>query len=97
MTAVCLSIPLFSFITYITIFNIVNKWIKNDLYYGITVLAVVATSVTYFGAGQYFQTLPHRYLFPFTTLCFLFWLIERDIDSKETRIMETGLGVLALI
>lgn len=97
MTAVCLSISLFTLITYITIFNIVNKWIKNDLYYGITVLAIAATSVTYFGAGQYFQTLPHRYLFPFITLCFLFWLMKRDIDPRETRIMETGLGVLALI
>ena len=95
--AVMISIALLVFTTYMAAFVIISKLIKHDVLFILSLLAIFGTTVTYFGAGEYYQILPHRILFPMLSL----WFVSEKMPEKEmkteTKITALILGTLSLI
>lgn len=97
LNAIALTIALFTGITFLAAFYILQKLIKNDLLFLTSIIAVLSISFTFFGAGPYFQGMPHRCLFPILTLAFITWLNFNLKSNKIIYFLEFVFGVVAIV
>lgn len=95
--AISLVISLFTFIAMACACYSASKIIKNDVLYGLTVLGLLSMLTTLLQLGQYFQNMPHRFLFPMLGLAYLVWQIEEKKEFNEKFIiLDLLLGVLSI-
>ena len=84
--AIALTISFFVFVTYVMFFYAAKRMVKNRLLFGILVLAIGGTAVTFFSRGQYYQVQPQRFLFPALTMAFLIWQAGGNRNPNQKRI-----------
>lgn len=95
--AIALSIAFFAFVMYLCACYVLDALIDNDYLYAAAVAALIGTTLTYFGGGNYFQIIPHRYLFPLLTLAYITRL-EKILPGKpRSRLCDLFLGAAAII
>lgn len=97
LNAISITIALFTGITYLASFYVINKLVKNDLLFITSTISVLAMSCTYFGAGPYFQGMPHRCLFPMLTIAFITWRHYNTCSQKLLYLKELLFGVISIV
>ncbi len=97
LNAIAITIALFTGATYLSAYYVLNKLIRNDFLCLTSMIAVLGTSTTFFGAGQYFQGMPHRCLFPLLTIAFIIWCQNNIVSKKNMYVLEYILGMLSII
>lgn len=86
-------IAVVGFITFVAIFiALANVVERNDIYF-LTCIAILGRYVVYFGDGNYYQVIPHRWLFP--ALFTLLWSLKKS--GKVIEIISYFLLVLAIV
>ena len=63
LESIILAICLVGVITFTLSYYLLDKFIKNNAVYCVSVIAFTVISVFCYGSGQYYQVLPHRVLF----------------------------------
>lgn len=94
--AILITIAIFAFLTYLAAFYVCDKLISNDVIFIITVIAGFGLATTFFGPGNYFQTMPCRVLFPMLTVAF----VAKASKIKNRIIRDAGgiaIGSLAIV
>ncbi len=71
--AIARTIAVFTFVVYFCAFYVLINTVKDDLLCIFSMIAVLGTSITFMGKGEYFQIMPHRCLFPIVVLAFIVW------------------------
>lgn len=94
-TAIAITIALFVGITYFLWLYVIDRLIKHDGLYFLTAFAIIGTSTTYFGAGNYFQGLPCRCLFP--TIAIAYIVRNEMKEFKHRYLIEVLVGTIAII
>lgn len=74
--AIAITIALFATVMYFCAFYVLVNIIKDDLLCVFSMIAVLGTSITFMGKGEYFQIIPHRCFFPMVVLAFIVWHIR---------------------
>ncbi len=78
--AIAITIALFTSVMYFCAFYVLINTIRDDLLCVFSMVALLGTSITFMGKGEYFQIIPHRCLFPMLVLAFIVWHTRhRDI------------------
>lgn len=69
------------FVSFLLLYIALNKLIDNDVLYVVIILSVSYISFYYYQAGQYYQLLPHRILFPSISLFIISLFVNRSIPK----------------
>ena len=99
LTAILLSISLFTFISFLAAFYVAHHMIRRDSIYLITLAAITGTTTIFTRRGQYFQINPLRLLFPMLMLAVITFR-ECQTTSRKivlARVFEYVCGILAVV
>lgn len=97
LNAIAITIALFTGVTYLSAFYVLNKLISNDFLCLTSMFAVLGTSTTFFGTNHFFQGMPHRCLFPVLTTAFIVWCQNNIVSKKVLYILEYFIGSISIV
>lgn len=95
--AIAITIALFTAIMYFCAFYVLIHIIRDDLLSIVSMIAVLGTSVNFFGKGEYFQIMPHRCLFPMLVLAFCVWHTRHRDIKYVFKIGNIMLGIFSIL
>lgn len=97
-TAIAITTALFTGITYLLYSYILEKMIKNNIVYVLSLLGIVGTSVTFYNYGNYIQILPHRCLFPAVAVAYIMNCETKGrIQLIRRMVIELLIGIMAFV
>lgn len=94
-SSIVLLVAICGMITFLCIFAILNKTIKNDLWFCVCACAVsFGINTLFLMGGRYVQGFPHRVFFPAIAICFL---IKDRTAGRINYIISCLIGTISLI
>jgi hypothetical protein len=95
--AIAITIAVFTSVMYLCAFYILINLVKDNLMCIVSMIAVLGTSINFYGKGEYFQIMPHRCFFSMLILAFIVWHMKH---RNKKYIFLTGsllLGIFAIL
>lgn len=95
--AILIVVGMFAVLTYLLTFYVLDNLILNDRVFCMATIAVIGTTGTYFGAGNYFQILPQRTLLPALAVAVVTFLENSKISGISKFLLEMVFGTVAIV